>query len=166
MIRDRIWSKLITTKYQAIYITIYGKRIRNYNTCLNAFVAIFTSVSVGGWVIWKDLPYIWAPLIGLCQIINVVRPHIAFLKNTKALSEASLFYETIHVDLGELWLDIEAEAIDENAARVKFTGITRKELKITALLQEISVPNIRSLENMAEKQWERYLLSEYNVNLN
>ena len=57
----------------------YSKRKR----WLSVFLAILSSGSLGGWVIWRELALMWTTIIVISQVLTVVRPYVPYNKYVK-----------------------------------------------------------------------------------
>lgn len=160
--RDKIWSNFIRTKYQALYLSHFNSYIRTFDRAVNIVLAITSSGSIGGWLIWKEYPYVWASILGVSQLINLVKPHLPYLKDKEQLAETYIFYETLHLDYERLWMEVE-DTENESSLTDKYFQLKDKELQVLDKLKNIKVNNYNKIETLARQEWAEYLRSNYNV---
>lgn len=87
-----------------------------WNTKINMFLAITSSSSIGGWIIWSKLSWLWAGIIAISHVIGAIKTHLPFKKRLSIL-----YSVRNHLDL--LCLDIEKESF------IVFNGeLTEKEI--------------------------------------
>lgn len=160
--REKIWSNFIRTKYQALYLSHFNAHIRTFDRIANIIIAIASSGTIGAWLIWKQYPIIWASILGISQVINIIKPLLPYLKDKEALAESYIFYETLHLDYERLWIEYEADE-DEQTATSKYLQLKDKELQVIDKLKSIKVNNYKKIERLARIEWANYLQSNYNV---
>jgi hypothetical protein len=162
--REKIWSNFIRTKYQALYLCQFNAYIRTIDRLANIILALTSSGSIGGWLIWKDQPLVWASILGVAQLINIVKPFLPYLKDKEQLAETYIFYETLHLDYERLWIEFETST-NEDQATDKYFQLKNKELIILDKLKNIKVNNYTNIERQARGEWAEYLRSNYNINV-
>lgn len=102
----RLWFLYNSYRDAAMNRKYYGIRLgrtRRLAMALDVLVAVGTSSSVGGWVIWKDSAgaATWAVLSGIAAVIAVVKP---LLKLTDKVER----YSKLFVGHGEALYDLKA----------------------------------------------------------
>ena len=140
----------------------FNSYVRAFDRGFNITVAIASSTSIGGWLIWQQIPYLWASILAIAQIVNIVKPFLPYLKDKEQLAETYIFYETIHVDYEKLWTEYESSK-NESEASEKYFKLKDKELIILDRLKNIRVNNYKKIEKLARPEWADYLLINYNV---
>ncbi|MEQ9442396.1 MAG: hypothetical protein RIG62_25375 [Cyclobacteriaceae bacterium] len=160
--RDKIWYNFIRSKYQAIYLCYFNSYLRTIDRVLIIITTVSSSGSIGGWLIWTHVPYLWASILGVAQLINIIKPLLPYLKDKEQLSETYIFYETLHLDYEKLWIEFEASE-DVNAASKKYFELKEKELQILGKLKNIRVNNYKKIERLARRDWAEYLSINYDV---
>ena len=50
---------------------------------INIFLAVTSSGSIGGWVIWDKYSFLWAFIIAASQVINVVKQFLPYKTRVK-----------------------------------------------------------------------------------
>lgn len=83
--RDSYWSFMEQVNFAFRYNQAYFMRIRFFQRCVRAFSAVIACSSVAAWSGWNRLPGLWATLIFLSEIINIIMPLLPFSDRANAL---------------------------------------------------------------------------------
>ena len=71
---------------------------------IQIFLAITSSTSIGGWVIWNEYGIIWGALIAVSQVINAIkRP---FQKRAKQIGSLNTEVEKLALDAESQWFSV------------------------------------------------------------
>jgi len=70
--------------------------------------AIASSASISGWVIWRDMAFIWAAIIAVSQLLDAVKGVFPFARHHKAASDLTVAMETIYIEAEHEWEAIHA----------------------------------------------------------
>ena len=116
-IRNKIWIEFVTTKFKTLYISNFNSRQRGIESIINIFTSIATSGSVAAWLIWEQIPYIWASIICVNTLVQLIRPHLPILKNQKELMDIYISSIELHFDYDKLWYEF-ARILTHNHVRL------------------------------------------------
>ncbi|NQU27228.1 MAG: hypothetical protein HQ528_02960 [Candidatus Marinimicrobia bacterium] len=152
-IKNRVWYDLVTTGYQSIYSSIYNKKIRNISDWFNIIIAITSSASVGAWAIWNNYQYLWGAIIGIGQIINIIKPYIPSIKDSRLYHELQLYFEEYHFELDYLWLQITLGELTENEIRSEYKKIFEKYFNQSKKFLLIRIDEKSKISEKAENEW-------------
>ena len=83
------WDNLVQFRAGVYYLQSYQIHSGKWNSRIQAFLAITSSSSIGGWAIWQEYGMIWGSLIAASQVVNAVKGFLPFQKRAR-LSEASI----------------------------------------------------------------------------
>ncbi|GEM_PF-1377608 len=112
--REKFFQSLGELKFTLEYISIL---IRNNNkavTRMNIFLALSSSTAIAGWAIFSGKGFIiWAMIIGLSQVITVIRPQISIDKWSKALPKLEVELMSIFLEMKKLWFDVDNGLIED-----------------------------------------------------
>jgi len=73
-----------------------------WNTRINMFMAIASSSSIGAWVIWQKMSWLWAGVIAVSHVVGVIKTYLPFKKRL------SILY-TVRNNIEQLCLEIEKD---------------------------------------------------------
>ncbi len=79
------------------------------------FLAITSSSSIGGWVIWNEYGIIWGCVIAVSQVINAIKGFLPFQKRAKQIGSLNTEVEKLALDAeGQLYSVFEGKLTDED----------------------------------------------------
>jgi hypothetical protein len=125
-IRDKIWYFMIDAKTNEKYSSLVVKKYQIWDLFTNLFLALTTSSSVAAWAFWEKYSAIWLLIIGISQVIMVVKPYFLFPKYIKVFNEKSIHWQHLTVSLEQLWHELNQNYIDEKIASERFFEFKQK----------------------------------------
>ena len=132
MAQERYWKELYQLKVHINYVEAHIHDAEMHDRCIKMFMAVASSASIGAWVIWKDLSFLWAMIIALSQVIAAISPHLPFKERLKTYSSMLHELEEVFIRAEEKWHDITSGKHDEdeiNGARTNLRLQKHKLLK-------------------------------------
>ncbi len=157
MAQEKYWKEFYQLKVHVRYIELYHEKAVNWERGLNIFLAVASSGSIAGWLVWEKASILWAVIIGASQIVNVIKEFLPF--KARVASLPALNYE----------LDQLANSAEKNWERVGSGELTEKEINnlwheikskkteyVHQLLAGGSLPEKKELLKTAEKYTEVY----------
>lgn len=149
-------------KFKSIYTKECSKLAGKLSQLYSLVLSITSASSVASWAIWKQLPWLWAIIIGISQLLHIVKPHITFLKNEKDFLEMSFEYELLYLKYEKLWHDYENNKFDEQRFEDTFFSLREDEFNIEKNYKYINCPEIKRLIDNSLKQ----VNSAFKINFN
>lgn len=156
-ITERVWNDLATTKYQAIYASIFNLRVRKLSDGINIFTAFVSSASVGGWAIWSDYSAAWGILIAASQFLNLAKPYIPQIRDNELYHELQLYYLERHYELDDLWLQISLGDLTESQIKEEYRRIYEKFFNLSKKFLKVRIEKSDKLVEKAEQEWNESL---------
>lgn len=108
--QEKFWRELDQLKIHTIYAGRYYEKTVRIDRWINMFLAVASSVSIGGWAIWKQYEFAWALIIATSQVFTAIKSYLPYSKRMKALSSLSGELESICLSMENHWFNI-AEGI-------------------------------------------------------
>lgn len=87
-----------------------AKRVRS----VEIVKAISSSSAIAGWVIFKDIPLLWAGIIVAAQLLDALKDVFPFARQHKAASALTVALETLFIEAEAEWQKIERGRIPED----------------------------------------------------
>ncbi|MBM4864706.1 hypothetical protein HYO48_22065 [Vibrio parahaemolyticus] len=106
MYQEKYWREMDQLKVHVLYLESYLEKTINIDRAINIFLAIASSGSIAGWVIWQPLSFVWGAIIALSQAINAVKPYLPYAKRLKSLQSASNELESVFISMEGLWFKV------------------------------------------------------------
>lgn len=163
MIQQLIWKQLYRMKTHAVYLELLLAQTETIDRAIKIFLAIVSSGSIAGWVVWKEAQFVWGFLIAASQVVNAIRPYLPYKERMKALSALARELDELAIHTEIKWLEIAAGELTEKEMRklhadmlTKASGAAQKHFPNNA------IPSKPALLNQAETTATKYLESHVN----
>ena len=163
MIRNKIWYNLVNSKFKCYYISYLIDKLQRRSLYINLFLAIVSLSSVSAWVIWKELPWLWALIIAASNIIVAIKPYLLYDKTIKEFNEKLLLLEGIEIEYEKLFFDLDNNKIEENNCSELFFSIYERQAKALRTSDDIRIGLYKDLKVKANQDTDRYIFNNYNT---
>lgn len=148
-------------KFKAIYLSHFNGYVRTADRFVEGIVIVTSSGSVGGWLIWEGT-YLWAALIGLAQLLKLLKPILPYLKDREELARTFLFYEELHLGYEKAWETLDEKG-DDAVAQKQYFALKEQELKQLKRIKHLKVPDYQIIRKKADEDWNNYLNQHYQI---
>jgi len=156
-IRDKIWYLLVDSKTNEKYSSLVVKKYQIFDLLLNIFLALATSSSIAAWAIWNKFPALWILIIGISQVLMIVKPYFLFPKYIKVFNEKSIRWQQMTVELEHLWYELNEENIDEKKASKTYFEFKRQILTFDDIPEELIFFHHKKQLTLAENECNLFL---------
>lgn len=163
MIKNRIWSSLVNTKFKCFYIQYLTERYHRNNLAIRIFLAIVSLSSVAAWAIWDIIPWLWTIIIAASNILQAINPLLAFEKKVKVLIEKLSLLEDIQMEFEELYYKFMTNKIDEQDASDKFFELHKKHVKSLQCSTDNMFSENKRIKIKSKENTFTYLKAHYNI---
>ena len=116
MVQEQYWQELCQLRVHANSIELYYQGAANWERGISIFLAVASSGSIAGWLMWEEAFILWALIIGISQVIVVIKEFLPF--KTRVASLPALTYE----------LEQLANSAEKDWVRVAGGELTEKEI--------------------------------------
>ena len=157
---------MIAARYKALYLTYFNSFVRSVERWSDIILALTSSGAVAGWLLWQQLPWVWAAIIGLAQLIKVLKPHLPFLKEQQRLAASYVFYQQQYYHYECLWEDMEAGGLSDEELRQRYRDIKSRQLEEDERSAHFRVHEYRFLVRKTERDWREDLRNNYQIETN
>jgi hypothetical protein len=86
-IQQRYWTEVVQLKAQAYYLDAYYLDSERKDGALKIFLAITSSSSIGAWIIWRHLGFVWAAVVACSLVGNAIRQYLPWEKRAAAVRD-------------------------------------------------------------------------------
>ena len=112
-LQEKYWEDMTQIKFRIYYFESYFHETSLIDKFISGFLAVAASASIGGWVVWEDAKFVWATIIAVSQVINVIKTQLPFTQRKKELSELNKKLNVIFDEYDKNWHKIAKGMIDE-----------------------------------------------------
>lgn len=157
-IRQFYWDFFISAKFSQIYYSLYLEDSYRWSRYINSFLAIASSTSIAAWVIWNDIPLVWAAIIAVAQVINAVKQYFPFSDRIVRLNKMNPVLDTVLDDMELMWIDISQNKVADEKIRECLRDCMSKVTKtIDQGLAGIDMPTRLCFRKAAQQMTDQYV---------
>jgi hypothetical protein len=106
MYQLKYWREMDQLKVHVLYLEFYLEKTTNIDRAINMFLAIASSSSIAGWIIWQSLSFVWGAIIAISQAINAIKPYLPYAKRLRSLQSASNELESVFIAMESHWFKV------------------------------------------------------------
>jgi len=126
------------------------------------FLAITSSGSIAGWVIWRDLSFIWGAAIALSQVINAIKIYLPYSKRLKSLQGITNDLESLFLSMENGWFNVsEGKLTDEETHKLHMRYKEKRRQIIQKHLGAAPLPDNNKMMEEAKKNAASYFNNFY-----
>lgn len=164
--QERYWRLFVELKTQSLYINLYQMKTEGRERLINGFLAISSSSSIGGWVIFRDYAFVWGAIIAMSQVIAAVKDYLPYRRRLKALSGFSHDLARLSVNVEHDWFDVSEGRLSAAQIQKKLTNVRGQVVDLTKKHFEThSLPKNQELLDLAEGDAATYFRMHYGVDV-
>lgn len=161
--RRRIWGNLTNIKFKAIYTNECSGLASRVGSVYSFILAFTSASSVATWVIWEKYPVIWASIVGVSQVLHVLKPYIRFIKHEKDFLEMSFEFEWLYLSYEKLWYDYENQRKNQDEIAQQLNECRQKELSIEEKHKQVRLPHWKWLTKKSQVKVNTVLNVHFNL---
>lgn len=162
MSQEHYWKEFYRLKVHVCLLELQLGRTEDIDRGVKIFLAVTSSASIGGWVIWKECALLWSVLIAGSQVVNAIRQYLPYKERLKKLSGLLNDLEELLVQVESRWLEIAAgEVQDPEIRKLLFDLRTRRMKAFKKHFPESTIPEDKKLFERAEDKALSYFQNFY-----
>lgn len=126
---EAYWQELQQLKARVICARLYRNQLGRRVRAVELVKAFASSGAIGGWVIWHDLPFVWATIIAASQILDAVKGVFSFTKLHRAAADLAVAMEVIWIDAETEWAGIYAGKLSDDEISKRLAKLRKLQLE-------------------------------------
>lgn len=158
---DRIWNGLSNIKFRSIYTEKVSRRIHYIENGYSFFLSFASASSVAAWAIWAAVPYIWASIVTVSQVLHIAKPYLPFSKGARDFIEMSLLYESVYLEYEKLWYENRKANRDVGKLENRYNDLRQKKHAIDKCFKHIFRPELKGLVTKADVETDEFLTNNF-----
>lgn len=160
----RFWNSLDELKQHCFYIYRYKEDLEKHNRNMNMFLAFVSNSSIGAWIIWQELDWLWAAMVAISQVINAVRPYLATENRLKALRSIYPEMESIFLKYENQWYAVSEGRIAEDRIFALVGEMDKEKNQLfNTHLEGLALPTRESALDYAKDAARSFFRSRYGI---
>lgn len=165
--RLRFWKELFQIKVQVIFVQGLWRRSERIERYIKMFLAIASSASVGAWIIWKELAWLWAAVVAVSQVLTTIQPLLPYAERQKKFALVLRDFELLFMASEFDWQSMSGVDLSSKKINSLTEKLKRKKLEILHRHMPDDVfPTNVTLANEAEAEANSYFAYHYAVDMN
>ena len=105
--RDKYWAYYTRTKYELQYFYAYLNDSYKWLKYIESFLAIMSSSSIAAWAIWSEIPFVWAFIIAVSQVVTALKQYLPYSKRIQALNGLLPKLDNVLNRIDHNWFNVE-----------------------------------------------------------
>lgn len=161
MVQAQYWKEIFQLKAHIGFIELLLEKAERIDRWLKMFLAITSSTSIGAWVIWNEIAWIWASIIALSQVISAISIYLPYKSRIKSYSSLLHELEELMIQAELKWHAIaegKLTSTEINTARFEIRSVKQKVLKKHI---PTTIPEDETLQKKSEKLASLYFINFY-----
>jgi hypothetical protein len=139
--RDLIWASMLTAQMNVCYWSKLAYRYTEREKWIKIFLAITSSGTVAGWVVWTAYPIAWKALSGLSAITAIVLPILNYSGRAAQMNKAASKSAQLRLGYDQLWAQL--DSLTPDSLKEMLAELNKKEIELSEL--QVSDPDDRTL---------------------
>ncbi len=123
------WQQLEQLKASSVLIRLYRNQLGKRIQAIEVIKAVASSGAIGGWVIWKHIPFVWAAIIVAAQVIDALKGVFPFSREHRAASELTMALETLLINAELEWEGLFAASVSASDIMLRRARLQRLQLQ-------------------------------------
>ncbi len=163
-----VWLQLQNAKFKEFYVELLLEKYQKLDKTINIYLVIATSSAVSAWAISKNdwFQWIWAIIVGISQIIILIRPYLNYSKYIKELNEKFYKLQAINLSYQKLWHDIKFDKTSPDEAASKDFEIRKSINDVLVFSDGLIMPENIKYSEKATSKLLSYLRITFNYKIN
>lgn len=149
--RTRVWNNMANIKFKAIYTGECSRLAERAGRSYSFFLSFASASSVAAWAIWQQVPWLWAGIVALSQVLHIAKPYLPFMKHDKDFLEMSFELEYLYLEYERLWVAFDDDRLSEAEAEKQFYVLREREIKIEQSHKQTHCPRFKRLIERVEQ---------------
>jgi hypothetical protein len=160
--QEHYWKEFYRLKVHVTYLELQLERTETIDRSLKIFLAVTSSASIGGWVVWKELAPVWACAIAASQVLNAVRQYLPYKERLRCIAGLMNELEELVLTVEAKWLDIANGELTEAETRKALANLRLLRQKaFKKHFPDKTIPDDQSLFKAAEAKTQTYVNNFY-----
>lgn len=161
---DHYWDFFIATKHKACYYKSFYSLFSRINWAMTAFLNFASFSSIAAWGIWNDYSVVWAAIIGISQVLQMLFPKVPY-------NDLLISVKFILPEIDRLLIDIENDYFDIELGRLSDDDIKERlnihQIRLFDITSRyfggVYLPDLRFCASSAERDCKNYFSVNYKI---
>jgi hypothetical protein len=126
------------------------------------FAAIASSSSIGGWVIWKEVGWLWGMIIAVSQVTTAIKNYLPYAKRAELLRTLSISYARLVTRIEGDWFKVNSGSFTDEKINERLLKFKTEQDEIEErLFSKVTLPKKKNLLAEAAEDTKNYFRRHY-----
>ena len=164
MFQEQYWNEMVQVRSHVFYLEMLLENNQKVDRQISCFMAIASSTSIAGWVVWRDYSFVWALIIALSQAITAIRNYLPYSNRIKNLKQASRDMNEVLIHAETQWIFVSNGSLTDEEVQMQRLDVKRRaNAVIDKGLGADPIPKDKHSFQHGEQQAELYFQRYYPV---
>lgn len=160
--QELFWKEFHLLKVDVIYVQELLLEAEIKERWFKIFIAITSSASIGAWVIWKELAWLWGAIIAGSQVFSAIHPHLPYAERLKTFSLVLRDLEMLFIDAEHKWQSVADGSLSIQKINCERMQLHKKKNEILNKYMPNSIfPANSRITDLAEQEAANYFAYYY-----
>jgi hypothetical protein len=155
------WNLFYDLSVYFHYLQIYQERDQAILRYISIFTAVTSSSSIAAWAIWQNASWLWATIIALSQVLNVISSFLPYKQREKTLRLVLPQIHTLLLDCEDSYDEVSKGELTDKQIHRQTMAHKRQLSSLSDQLYNCGLPQRKSYLKKAEER-AKHDLSGYN----
>jgi hypothetical protein len=156
------WNLFYDLNVYCQYLQIYQERDQAKIRYIGIFLAVSSSSSIAAWAIWQDVSWLWASIIAISQVLNVVASFLPYKQREKTLRIVLPQMDTLFLDCEDKYDAVSKGELTDKQIHEQTMAFKRQFSSLSGQLYSCGLPKRKAYFREAEKR-AKQVLNKYNT---
>lgn len=148
-VQAQFWQEMVTLKRDARYVDLCLARTERVDRGIKAFLAIAASSSIAGWAVVQQYAAVWASIVALSQVMQVIKEYLPYKNRLKALAALSVDLNALSLVAEDQWYKVSVGRMYDDD--IHDLRITLKRKKMSAVQKAFPVAGLPENKKCTER---------------
>jgi len=160
--RNRYWTYFVQTYGHSRYLYKYLEQCEEIDRRISMFAAIASSTSIGGWVIWKEIGWVWGAIIATSQVLTAIKNYLPYARRAELLRTLASSYSRLVTRIEGDWFKVNSGSLAEDKINDRLVKFKTEQDEIEEkLFSKITLPTKRKLLSQAAEDTKNHFRRHY-----
>ena len=160
---ERYWALFTSYKCKEFYYEHYNASSAFMDGLLKYILAVASAGSIATWAVWNRVPWVWALIIAVSQLLHILLPYLPYARQRTALKFLLPEFRATLIDIDNSWNGIMNGAYDNTTiARLYYEYEVRLNDMKTKYIGDTPFPIRKRCQGKAEIDYATYFSQRYN----
>lgn len=126
----KYWLFMTQKRYEILYAERFFRKSIKIQRIMDIVIALASLSSVGGWLAYAPLAFLWGGIIALSHIIVLIRPHLPYDKRADNIQNLFSLWRGVYLEIERDWYPISTGQVSEKSINNKIFDYNKRWIEL------------------------------------